>query len=81
MELDVRMGAQEGLNGWSFMSRKVVGDDMNMGISGLSGDHLGQKLHELGAGVTVGCLSQDFAGGRFKAASRERLPWRKYSNP
>ena len=44
MELDVRMGAQEGLDGLSFMSRKVVGDDMNLGIGGLSGDHLAQKL-------------------------------------
>ena len=64
MELNVGMGAQKSLNGCSFMSRKVVGDDMNMGFSGLSGDHLGEKLHELGAGVTVSCLSQDLAGGR-----------------
>ena len=63
MELDVGMGAQKILNGCSFMSRKVVGDDMNMGFSGLSCDHLGEKLYELGAGVTVSGLSQDLAGG------------------
>ena len=62
MELDVGMGAQKSLNGCSFMSRKVVGDDMNMGFGGLSSDHLGEKLHELGAGVAVGCLAQDLAG-------------------
>ena len=56
MELDVGMGVQKSLNGCSFMSRKVVGDDMNVGFSGLSGDHLGEKLHELGAGVAVSCL-------------------------
>jgi hypothetical protein len=64
MELNVGMGAQKSLNGGSFMSRKVVGDDMNMGFSGLSGDDLGEKLHELGAGVTGSGLSEDLAGGR-----------------
>src|SRR4029077_5602975 len=66
MEFDVGMGAQKALNGFSFMSRKVVGDDMNMGFGGLSSDHLGEELHELGAGVTVSCLSQDLAGGRIQ---------------
>ena len=46
------------------MSRKVVGDDMNLGIGGLSGDHLAQKLYKLCAGVTAGRPAQDFAGGR-----------------
>src|SRR4029453_10128713 len=64
MELDVGMGAQKALNSCSFMSRKVVGDDMNMGFGGLSSDHFGEKLHELGAGMTGSCLSQDLAGGR-----------------
>ena len=64
MELDVGMGAQKALNGCSFMSRKVVGDDMNVDFGGLSSDDLGEKLHELSAGVAVGCLAQDFAGGR-----------------
>jgi hypothetical protein len=64
MELDVGMGAQKPLNGCSFMSRKVVGDDMNIGFGGLSSDHFGEKLHELGAGMTGSCLSQDLAGGR-----------------
>jgi len=66
MELDVGTDAQKLLNGFSFMSRKVVGDDMNMGFGGLSSDHLGEELHELGAGVTVSCLSQDLAGGRIQ---------------
>ena len=38
MELDVGMGAQKPLNGGSFMNRKVVSDDMNMGFGGLSSD-------------------------------------------
>ena len=63
MEFDVGMGAQI-LNGCSFMSRKVVSYDMNVGFGGLSCDHLGEKLHELSAGVAVSCLSQDLAGGR-----------------
>jgi hypothetical protein len=64
MELDVGMGAQKALNACRFMSRKVVGDDMNTGFGRLSSNHLGKKLHELGAGVAVSCLSQDLAGGR-----------------
>ena len=64
VELDVGMGAQKMVNGGSFMSRKVVGDDVNLGFNGLSCDHLGEKLYELGAGVTMSSLSQDLAGGR-----------------
>ena len=64
MEFDVGMGAQKALNGCSFMSRKVVSYDMNVGFGGLGSDHLGEKLHELSAGVAVSCLSQDLAGGR-----------------
>ena len=54
---------------------------MNMGFSGLSGDHLGEKLHELGAGVAVSCLSQDLASGRVQGRIKRKVPWRKYSNP
>ena len=64
MELDVGMGAQKSLNGCSFMSRKVVGDDMKRCFGRLRSDHLGKKFHELSARVTVSCLRQDFAGGR-----------------
>ena len=64
MEFDVGMGAQKALNGCSFMSRKVVSYDMNVGFGGLGSDHLGEKFHELSAGVAVSCLSQDLAGGR-----------------
>ena len=56
MELDVGMGAQKPLNSCSFMSRKVVGDDMNMGFGGLSSEHLGEKLHELGQRPQPHCL-------------------------
>ena len=62
------MGAQKALNGWSFMSGKVVSYDMNVGFAGLGSDHLGEKLDELSAGVAVSCLSQDLAGGRFRGA-------------
>ena len=63
MEFDVGMGAQKALNGCSFMSRKVVSYDMNVGFGGLGSDHLGRKFHELSAGGAVSCLSQDLAGG------------------
>ena len=63
MESDVGMGAQKALNGCRFMSRKVVGDDMNTGFGRLSSDHLGKKFHELSAGMAVCCLSQDLASG------------------
>ena len=56
MELDVGTDARKLLNGFSFMSRKVVSDDM-IWVLAASSDHLGEKLHELSAGVTVSCLS------------------------
>ena len=63
MELDVGMGAQEGLDSCSFMSRKVVGDDMNVGFGGLSSDQRAEKVDKFSASVAVGCLAQHFAGG------------------
>jgi hypothetical protein len=64
IELDVGVGAQEALDRFSLMSREVVGDNMNFGVGGLSGHHLTQELHKLSAGMAVGCLAKDFAGGR-----------------
>ena len=43
MEFDVGMGAQKALKGCSFMSRKVVSYDMNVGFGGLGSDHLGEN--------------------------------------
>jgi hypothetical protein len=75
MELDVGMGAQKALDGCRFMSRKVVGNDMNRRF-------VDEKLHELGAGVAVSCLARDFAGGRVQGRiERKSCAWRKYSNP
>ena len=64
MELDVGVGAQEALDRFSLMSREVVGNNMNLSVGGLSGDHLAQELYKLSTGMAVGCLAQDFAGGR-----------------
>ena len=72
MELDVGMGAQKALNRCRFMSRKVVGDDMNTGFGRLSSDHLGKKFHELSAGMAVSCLSQDLAGGRVQGRIKRK---------
>ena len=45
MELDVGVGAQEALDRFSLMSREVVGNNMNLSVGGLSGDHLAQELY------------------------------------
>ena len=68
MELNVGMGAQKILNGCSFMSRKVVGDDMNVGFSGLSCDHLGEKLHELALVWRLAVLPRTWPVAVFRAA-------------
>ena len=68
MEFDVGMGAQKALNACRFMSRKVVGDDMNTGFGRLSSNHLGKKLHELGAGVAVAVLARISPVAVFRAA-------------
>ena len=76
MELDVGMGAQEGLDGCSFMSRKVVGDDMNVGFGGLSSDQRAEKVDKFSASVAVGCLAQHFAGGGVQGRIEREVPWR-----
>ena len=47
MELDVGVGAQEALDRFSLMSREAVGNNMNLSVGGLSGDHLAQELYKL----------------------------------
>ena len=70
MQREVGMGAEESFHQSGFMSRKVIGDDMD-GLGGrLGGHHLTKKSHKLGAGVTRGSLTNDLAAaslqGRIK---------------
>ena len=57
--MDVGVGAQEAFDGFRFMSRKVVGNDMNFRYRRLSGNHLAQEPHELSAGMAVGRLAYE----------------------
>ena len=61
MEFDVGVGAQEVFDGFGFMSRKIVSDDMDGNLGRLSGDQLAEKLDKFSAGVAVGCFAEDFA--------------------
>jgi hypothetical protein len=63
MEFDVGVGAQEVFDGFGFMSRKIVRDDMDGNLGRLSADQLVEKLDKFSAGVAVGGLAEDFAGG------------------
>src|SRR5215207_144284 len=63
MEFDVGVGAQEVFDGFGFMSRKIVSDDMDGNLGRLSGDQLAEKLDKFSAGVAVGCFAEDFARG------------------
>ena len=61
MEFDVGVGAQEVFDGFGFMSRKIVSDDIDGNLGRLSGDQLAEKLDKFSAGVAVGCFAEDFA--------------------
>ena len=63
MEFDVGVGAQEVFDGFGFMSRKIVSDDMDGNLGRLSGEQLAEKLDKFSAGVAVGCFAEDFARG------------------
>jgi len=63
VEFDVGVGAQEVFDGFGFMSREVVSDDMDGDLGRLSSDQLAEKLDKFSAGVAVSCFAEDFARG------------------
>ena len=82
MELDVGVGAQEALDRFLLKKKKKNGNNMNLSVGGLSGDHLAQELYKLGT-WSGGWLSRP--GLRRWPCSRphrgKECRGEKYSNP
>ena len=58
-----------------FVSRKIISDHVDHASAGLGGYHLGKKVDELGAGMTLSRLAKDFSASGIKGRV-ERVPWR-----
>src|SRR5262245_52367850 len=63
VKMDVGVLAQESFAGLGFVSREIVGDDVDFPTRFYTGNHLVQKDDELGAGVAAGGLAEDLSAG------------------
>jgi hypothetical protein len=63
VKMDVGALAQESFDSLGFVSREIVGDDVNFPTRFYTGNYLLQKDDELGAGVAAGGLAQDLSAG------------------
>ena len=61
MELNVGMDGEELSHGLGLMRRKVVGDDVDLLVLGLGGDHIGEKGDKLRTGVALGGFAEDLS--------------------
>ena len=64
MQMNGGMLRQKGVHGFGFVSREVVGDQMNLLFPRLCGDDFLQKGHELRTRVARGGFTQHLATGR-----------------
>ena len=58
------------------MSREIVGDDVDLASGRLGNHDLGQKVHELWAGMAWRGLAKDFSASGIKGRVERKGPWR-----
>ena len=63
VKMDARVLAQESFDGFGFVGREIVGNDVDFPPRFHTGNHLLQKDDEFGAGMAVGGLAQDLSAG------------------
>jgi hypothetical protein len=61
MDAHLGMTGQEIVDELGFMSREIVGDDVDLASEGLGSYEVGQKVDELRAGMALGGFAQDFS--------------------
>ena len=67
MKLNIGMGGEELCDDLGLVRRRVVGDDVDWLALGLRGNYIGEKSHELRAGVALGCSAQDLSAGNLES--------------
>ena len=72
MQGDVGMLAKEGINQLGFMSRKIIGNDVDGLGRRLGRHHLGKKVNKLGTGVTGGGLADDLAAAGLQGGIKRK---------
>lgn len=81
MHVHLRMIGKETFNSVRLMCRKIVQDDMNLFVSGLTGNNVGEKGDEFRTGMTLCGLSQDLTALGVKRSVKRQRSVAKYSNP
>ena len=74
VKTDARVLAQESFDGFGFVGREIVGNDVDLSPRFHTGNHLLQKDDELGAGMAVGGLAQDLSAGGVEGRIERKGP-------
>lgn len=74
MKLDVRVDREELIDSLRLVGGKVVDDHVDFLATGLGGDHVRQKGHELGTGVARGRFAQNLPAGNFQRCVKRESP-------
>jgi hypothetical protein len=68
MNADLGMTGQEVVDELGFMGREIVSDDVDLASERLGGHDLGQEVDELGAGMALRRLAEDFSASGIKGS-------------
>ena len=74
VKLDVGMGLEEFPDRLSFVCRKVIGNEMDFLVRRLRGHHIGQKSHELCAGMAFSRFAEDLPAGDMEGSVERKSP-------
>jgi hypothetical protein len=72
MDADVGMTGQEVLDEFGFMSREIVGNDVDLAPEGLGSHDLSKKVDELGAGMALRGLAKDFSAAGIEGSIQRK---------
>jgi hypothetical protein len=67
---DLRVIGQKVVNEFGFMSREIIGDEVDLASEGLGGHYVGKKVDELDAGMALSGLAKDFAASGTKGREK-----------
>ena len=72
MNADLGMMDQKVFDGFGFVGREIVGDDVDLASEGLGGNDWGKKVDELGAGIALSGLAKDLSASGIKGRVKRK---------
>jgi hypothetical protein len=72
VNVDLGMMGQKVVNELGFVGREIIGNDVDLASQGLGGHDAGKKVHELGAGMALSSLAQDFSASGIEGSVKRK---------